>query len=120
MDQAGLLRHREELRRRHRGAVGTMPAQQGLCTPEGAERIHLRLEVQRQFAVFQRTAEAAFELHPGVGDRLHRRLVPVDGVATAALGLESRHLGVADDIQPGGFVGEQGDPDACTDAEAER
>src|SRR5262245_24513333 len=61
-DQSGFLGDRDEARRRDDAELRTPPAHERLATGDGAAReVDLRLVMQLEFAVFERTAQGAFE-----------------------------------------------------------
>ena len=96
-DQAGVIRDRDEFRRRYDAAFGMVPANERLDADYRAGRQgHSRLVVQKELVPLQRLHEAAFDGLPFgfAGSHIRaERLVPV---AAALLGRVKRHIGVLD------------------------
>jgi hypothetical protein len=115
--QAGLLRQRDEVIRRHHPPLRVVPAQQRLHPHDPpATGLDDRLVVHLQLLPLQRVAQILLQCHELVGVLLHRGGKEVGLVASRLLGLVHRQVGVANQGLGGiGVAWVHGDTNAGTD-----
>ncbi|MCY1444779.1 hypothetical protein D9M71_612650 [compost metagenome] len=91
-----------------------MPAQQYFSTDDAVVAgIHLRLEVQRQFATGQGQAQVVFHAQALAGGLLHGGVEQLCGVATGVLGPVQGDIGTFKQVgRCGAVVGDQRHADA--------
>ena len=92
-DEAAVLGHRDEARRRHLAQLGVAPAQQRLGADDAAVgQVDLRLVVQPEAVAHQRLAHGVVQPHVLAAVDLGARLVQAE--VGAAGGLDGAHRGV--------------------------
>ena len=98
-DQAGLLGHRDELRRRDDAPLRVAPADQRLeaLHPPGRQ-LHDRLEVEHELLALDRTVEVAHDPEPGVGLVAHGEVEDLEPGVPQRLGAVHGDVGVAEQI----------------------
>ena len=114
IDQAGLLRDRNELGRRDHAALGMVPAQQRLAADDPVVAdVDQRLVVQLELAAHERLAQVDLQRAARLHARVHLRLEEAVGAAAVGLGAVQRHVGVLQQlIRLGAVVRRHGDADA--------
>ncbi|MCY1285441.1 hypothetical protein D9M70_343770 [compost metagenome] len=116
-DQPGLLRQRDELRRRDLAPAGVVPAHQRFGPYHAAVgQGQLRLELQAQLVAVDGLAQLALQLQALVDGRLHFRGEEVQRIAPGLLGPVHRRIGLLEHIRRA-LLGEgvQGDADTGAD-----
>ena len=99
VDQAGIFRHRDEIRRADHAALRMTPAQQRLATADlVVAEIDHRLVVNLEPAPGDGLAQFQLERAPRLGARIHARLEEAIGAAAVALGSVQREVGILQEL----------------------
>ena len=117
-DQAGLLGNRDELRWRHKAALGMIPPHQRLQSddPSGG-KLHLRLVVCLDLAAVERAAQLIRDGHAPLEIAVEIVAVEADAIAPILLGAVERQIGLRHHrVRPCDIGGIARDPDAGGDA----
>ena len=93
--QPQFFQHRNEVVWRHQSASRVLPAQQGLDAGQAlAVAGKLRLVMQDEFVLFQGMAQVAFQFQALQGAGVHVRLIELEVVLAALLGVVHRRVGI--------------------------
>ena len=114
-DEAGLLRERDEVERRHEAALGVVPAHERLDRRDpAAGQVDGRLVVDHELVALERLLELGLQLEALERGEVHVRLEELVAALAAALGDVHGHVRVAQQLlgSLAGSAGARGDADA--------